>query len=59
MPHLMNMSGDPLLARILPARRRISQESIADLSLRDRDPRVFEEDVREGKDSRGGVDEGD
>lgn len=59
MPHLMNMSGDPLLARVLAARRRVSQVGIADLGLRERDAGVFEEEVREGHDPRGRVDEGD
>lgn len=59
MPHLMNMSRDPLLARILTACRRVLQKGISDLGLRDRDAGVFEEEVREEYDARCGVDEQD
>jgi hypothetical protein len=59
MPDLVNMPGDPLLARILPARRRVAQVGVADLGLREGDAGVLEEEVREGDDARAGVDEGD
>ena len=55
----MDMSGDPLLARVLAARRRITPVRVADLGLCQRDPGVLEEDVCEGDNSRGGVDEED
>jgi hypothetical protein len=58
MPHLMNMSRYPLSPWIHPTRCRILQKGVADLCLCYRDAGVLEEEVREGHDSRGAVDEG-
>lgn len=59
MPDLVNVSGDPLLARILAARCGVALVSVADLGLGEGDAGVLEEEVGEGDDARGSVDKGD